>query len=130
MTYTSSPVRRTLHFWQRLIYRLHLIGSTFHLSRVDLNSFGVTGITVRWIKSYLSNLIQFVKVSKAWSLPETCSFNPLDEKVIFCQTPVGAGIIFRILLLGAGSIFAKLPLAPDVFSSLKNVATPRELSYL
>ena len=48
----------------------------------------------------------------------------------FCQTPVGAGIIFRILLLGASQIFAKLPLAPDVFSGLKNVATPRELSYL
>ena len=32
--------------------------------------------------------------------------------------------------LDAKLIFANFPLAPDVFSSLKNVATPRELSYL
>ena len=33
----------------------------------------------------------------------------------FCQTPVGADLIFSILLLGADLIFANLPLAPDVF---------------
>ena len=38
------------------------------------HSFGVTGATRRWIKSYLSNRAQFVKVGKARSLPETCSF--------------------------------------------------------
>ena len=46
-------------------------------------------------------------------------FYPFGRQVIFCKTPVGAS-----------SFFAKLPLAPDVFSSPKNVATPRELSYL
>ena len=45
-------------------------------------------------------------------------------------TPVRADLIFSILLLGADLIFANFPLAPDVFSSLKNAATPRELSCL
>ena len=58
-----------------------------------------------------------------------CPFNPLDAKLFFCKTPVGADLIFSILLLGADLIFANLPLAPDVFSSLENVATPHELSY-
>ena len=38
------------------------------------HSFGVTDTTQRWIKSYISNRAQFVKVGKALSLPKTCSF--------------------------------------------------------
>ena len=58
------------------------------------------------------------------------SLTLLDAKLFFCQTPVGADLIFSILLLGADLIFANFSLVPDVFPSLKNVVTPRELSYL
>ena len=61
-----------------------------------------------------------------WALSLLTLWTPSN----FCQTPVGTDLIFSILLLGTGLIFAKLPLVPDVFSSLKNVATPHELSYL
>ena len=45
----------------------------------------------------------------------------------FCQTPVGARLIFSMLLLGAQLIFANLPPGARLFWSLENVATPREL---
>ena len=45
-------------------------------------SFGVTGITLRRIKSYLSNWAQFVKVSNAQSFPEKCSFEVHQGSVL------------------------------------------------
>ena len=42
-------------------------------------------------------------------------FNPLDAKLFFCQTPVGARLIFSMLLLDAELIFAKLPPGVGLF---------------
>ena len=41
-----------------------------------------------------------------WCIGNVLSVNPLDvEKIIFCKTPVGARLIFSMLLLGAELIF-------------------------
>ena len=53
--------------------------------------------------------------------------NPLDVKLFFCQTPVGARLNFSMLLVGAELIFANLPPGVGLFWSLENVATPHEL---
>ena len=43
-------------------------------------------------------------------------FNPLNAKLFFAkQTPVGARLIFSMLLLGAELIFAKLSLGAGIF---------------
>ena len=52
------------------------------------------------------------------------------QKVEAEKLKLDADFEYPRVLLGASQIFAKLPLAPDVFSGLKNVATLRELSYL
>ena len=49
---------------------------------------------------------------------------------VFSQTSPWRQTFFRKLPPGARRFFANFPLAPDVFSSPKKVATPRELSYL
>ena len=46
------------------------------------HSFGVTGASLRWIKSYLSNQTQLVKVDKARKLPETCSLGVTQGSLI------------------------------------------------
>ena len=66
------------------------------------HSFGVTGVTLRWIKSYISYRAQFVKVDKARSLPETCSFRvpqgsvlgPLDVAP-FANVTASCGVEFH-----------------------------------
>ena len=42
-------------------------------------------------------------------------FNRLDLELFFCKTPVGARLIFSMLLLGAELIFAKLPPGAGLF---------------
>ena len=48
----------------------------------------------------------------------------------FCKTPVGARLIFSMLLLGAELIFAKLPHGAGLFFESEKRRDPRELSCL
>ena len=51
----------------------------------------------------------------------------IERQIIFCQNPVGARLIFSMLLLGTELIFANVPPGAGLFWSLENVATPHKL---
>ena len=52
------------------------------------------------------------------------------RQIIFCTTPVGARLIFSMLLLGTELILAKLPPGAGLFVESEKRRDPRELSCL
>ena len=60
-------------------------------------SFGIDDVALRWIKSYLSERPQFVRIGKASSKPIVCD----------CGVPEGSFV---------GTIFFKLPMHTELYS--------------
>ena len=83
--------------------------------------------------SQLQNIFEAIVFSRVLDAVQSCGGYtsrvdiPFGCQFIFCQTPVGARLIFSLLLLGVELIFANLPPGAGLFWSLENVAIPCEL---
>ena len=84
-----------------------------------------------WASSFSPGMQDDV-IALVLSLPDMqCSSDPLPTWLLKANFWLLAPFLCCLLNpLDARRFFANFPLAPDVFSSPKNVATPRELSYL